>query len=54
MFLKNIKSVAILFITYLIFPDVSGTLFQWITKIDMNIDYEIRLVETDKRKLVIK
>lgn len=39
--LKNIKRVAILFISYLIFPDVSGTLFQWITKIDMNIDYEI-------------
>lgn len=39
--LKNIKRVAILFILYLIFPDVSGTLFQWITKIDMNIDYEI-------------
>ncbi|MEF2663375.1 MAG: helix-turn-helix transcriptional regulator [Bacilli bacterium] len=39
--LKNIKKVAILFISYLIFPDVSGTLFQWITKIDMNIDYEI-------------
>lgn len=39
--LKNIKRVAILFIAYLIFPDVSGTLFQWITKIDMNIDYEI-------------
>lgn len=39
--LKNIKKVAILFIAYLIFPDVSGTLFQWITKIDMNIDYEI-------------
>lgn len=39
--LKNIKIVAILFISNLIFPDVSGTLFQWITKIDMNIDYEI-------------
>lgn len=39
--LKNMKRVAILFISYLIFPDVSGTLFQWITKIDMNIDYEI-------------
>ena len=39
--LKNIKRVAILFISYLIFPDVSGTLFQWITKIDINIDYEI-------------
>lgn len=39
--LKNIKRVTILFISYLIFPDVSGTLFQWITKIDMNIDYEI-------------
>lgn len=39
--LKNIKRVAILFISYLIFPDISGTLFQWITKIDMNIDYEI-------------
>ena len=39
--LKNIKRVAILFISYLIFTDVSGTLFQWITKIDMNIDYEI-------------
>lgn len=39
--LKNIKRVAILFISYLIFPDVSGTLFQWIIKIDMNIDYEI-------------
>lgn len=39
--LKNIKRVAILFISYLIFPDASGTLFQWITKIDMNIDYEI-------------
>lgn len=39
--LKTIKRVAILFISYLIFPDVSGTLFQWITKIDMNIDYEI-------------
>lgn len=39
--LKNIKRVAILFVSYLIFPDVSGTLFQWITKIDMNIDYEI-------------
>ena len=39
--LKNIKRVAILFISYLISPDVSGTLFQWITKIDMNIDYEI-------------
>ena len=39
--LKNIKRVAILFIAYLIFPDVSGTLFQWITKIDMNIDFEI-------------
>ena len=39
--LKNIKRVAILFISYLIFPDVSVTLFQWITKIDMNIDYEI-------------
>lgn len=39
--LKNIKRVAILFISYLIFPDVSGTLFQWITKINMNIDYEI-------------
>lgn len=39
--LKNIKRVAILFISYLIFPDVSGILFQWITKIDMNIDYEI-------------
>lgn len=39
--LKNIKRVSILFISYLIFPDVSGTLFQWITKIDMNIDYEI-------------
>lgn len=39
--LKNIKRVAILFISYLIFPDVSGTLFQWITKTDMNIDYEI-------------
>lgn len=39
--LKNIKRVAVLFISYLIFPDVSGTLFQWITKIDMNIDYEI-------------
>ena len=39
--LKNIKRVAILFISYLIFPDVSGTLFQWITKIDKNIDYEI-------------
>lgn len=39
--LKNIKRVAILFISYLIFPYVSRTLFQWITKIDMNIDYEI-------------
>ena len=42
--LKNIKRVAILFISYLIFPDVSGTLFQWITKIDMNIDYEIKKI----------
>ena len=42
--LKNIKRVAILFIAYLIFPDVSGTLFQWITKIDMNIDYKIKKI----------
>lgn len=39
--LKYIKMVAILFISYLIFPDISATLFQWIIKIDMNIDCEI-------------
>lgn len=39
--LKNIKIIAVLFISYLLFPDIAGTLFEWITKIDMNIDYEI-------------
>lgn len=39
--LKNIKIIAVLFIAYLLFPDIAGTLFEWITKIDMNIDYEI-------------
>lgn len=39
--LKYIKFIAILVILYLIFPDLSGTLFQWITKIDMNIEYEV-------------
>ena len=39
--LKNIKIIAILFIVYLLFPDITGTLFQWITKINMNIDYDI-------------
>ena len=39
--LKNIKIIALLFVTYLVFPDISGTIFQWITKINMNIDYEI-------------
>lgn len=39
--LKYIKIIAILVILYLIFPDLTGTLFQWITKIDMNIEYEI-------------
>lgn len=39
--LKYIKIIAVLLILYLIFPDLTGTLFQWITKIDMNIEYEI-------------
>ena len=39
--LKYIKFIAILVILYLIFPDLSGTLFQWITKIDMNVEYEV-------------
>lgn len=39
--LKNIKIIALLFIAYLVFPDISSTIFQWITKINMNIDYEI-------------
>lgn len=39
--LKNIKIIAILFIVYLLFPDITGTLFQWITKINLNIDYDI-------------
>ena len=39
--LKNITIIAILFIVYLLFPDITGTLFQWITKINMNIDYDI-------------
>ena len=39
--LKYIKVIAILFISYLLFPDIAGTLFQLITKIDMNIDYAI-------------
>lgn len=38
--LKIIKLIAILFISYLLFPDIAGTLFQLITKINMNIDYE--------------
>ena len=42
--LKYIKKIAILFISYLVFPDISGTIFQWITKINMNIDYEIAKV----------
>lgn len=37
----TVSVMIISFASYLIFPDVSGTLFQWITKIDMNIDYEI-------------
>lgn len=39
--LKNIKIIALLLVAYLLFPDISGTIFQWITKINMNIDYEI-------------
>ena len=39
--MKYIKTITILFISYLLFPDISGTLFQWITKINMNIEYEI-------------
>ena len=39
--LKYIKIIAVLVILYLIFPDLSGALFQWITKIDMNIEYEV-------------
>ncbi len=39
--LKNIKIIALLLVAYLVFPDISGTIFQWITKINMNIDYEI-------------
>ena len=39
--LKYIKVIAILFISYLLFPDIAGTLFQWVSKIDMNIDYDI-------------
>ncbi len=39
--LKYIKAIAILFIAYLLFPDIAGTLFQFVTKINMNIDYEI-------------
>lgn len=39
--LKNIKTIALLLVAYLLFPDISGTIFQWITKINMNIDYEI-------------
>ena len=42
--LKYINKIAILFISYLVFPDISGTIFQWITKINMNIDYEIAKV----------
>ena len=37
----TVSVMIISFASYLIFQDVSGTLFQWITKIDMNIDYEI-------------
>lgn len=37
----TVSVMIISFASYLIFPDASGTLFQWITKIDMNIDYEI-------------
>ena len=39
--MKYIKTITILFISYLLFPDIAGTLFQWITKINMNIEYEI-------------
>lgn len=39
--LKHIKIITVLFILYLVFPDVSGSLFQWITKINMNIEFEI-------------
>ena len=39
--LKYIKVITILFISYLLFPDIAGTLFQWVTKIEMNVDYEI-------------
>lgn len=39
--LKNIKIITLLLIAYLLFPDISSTIFQWITKINMNIDYEI-------------
>lgn len=38
--MKYIKLITILFISYLFFPDISGTLFTLITKIDLGIDYE--------------
>ena len=39
--MKLIKTITILFIAYLLFPDIAGTLFQLFTKIDMNIEYEV-------------
>lgn len=39
--MKYIKLITILFISYLFFPDIAGTLFTLITKIDLGIDYEV-------------
>lgn len=39
--MKYIKLITILFISYLFFPDITGTLFTLITKIDLGIDYEV-------------
>lgn len=38
--MKHIKLITILFISYLFFPDIAGTLFTLITNIDLGIDYE--------------
>lgn len=39
--MQYIKKIIFFLITYLVFPDIAGTLFQLVTKINMNIDYEI-------------
>lgn len=39
--LKHIKIITSLFVAYLVFPDISGILYQWVTKINMNIEFEI-------------